>query len=157
MTAKNDLPLPPAEPISAAELRQQMVALQMAKAEEAEAKRTKLEHAQMAQIQAFMEGHVDTEDLSRLRLHVQNAIAHGHTEVEVLRFPSSLLTDKGRAVNAGRSDWPSTLTGKAATWYELWETRAKPNGYGLEARILDYPGGLLGDVGLFMTWGGADA
>jgi hypothetical protein len=125
----------------------------MEKAEQAAAKRSKLEAEKMAIIQEFMAGSIDGDDLARLRIRVQNALAEGHTEVEVLRFPSSVLSDKGRAVNAGRADWPSTLTGKAATFYRLYEERARPLGYGIEARILDYPGGLLGDVGLFLTWG----
>lgn len=143
--------------LSAAELRQKMAEIQMAKADEAAAKRAKLEEAQMARVREFLTGHVTHDDLERLRVKVENAVAHGHTEVEIGRFPSNLLSDKGRAVNAGRADWPSTLTGKSAEAYRIWQERLAPEGYGLEARILDYPGGLLGDVGLYLTWGAGDA
>ncbi len=142
--------------LSAADLRREMAEIQMARADAAAAKRAKLEAAQMAQINAFMTGHITPDDLDRLRLKVQSAVADGHTEVEVMRFPSSLLSDKGRAVNAGRSDWPQTLTGKAAEAYAIYRQRVAPAGYALYARILDYPGGLLGDVGLFLSWAGDD-
>ena len=142
--------------MTAAQLRQQMAEIQMAKAEQAAAKRAKLEEAQMAQINAFMTGHVDEHELARIRTKVQHAVADGHTEVEVMRFPSALLSDKGRALNAGRSDWPQTLTGKAAEAYAIYRTRVAPAGYTLTARILDSPGGMLGDVGLFLSWAGDD-
>jgi hypothetical protein len=156
MNDHKDLPPDDGPPLTAAELRRRMAEIQMAKAEEAAAKRAKLEEAQMAHIQDFMQGHVSHDDIERLRFKVQNAIEHGEGEVEVMRFPSSLLSDKGRAVNAGRSDWPDTLTGKAADVWRIYKERVADKGYGLEARILNYPGGLLGEVGLYLTWGTED-
>ena len=44
------------------------------------------------------------------------------------------------------------MTGRARKLFEIWETNAKPLGYKLEARILNYPGGKIGDVGLFVKW-----
>ena len=33
-----------------------------------------------------------------------------------------------------------------------WEANLKPLGYTARARIVDYPGGKPGDVGLFLAW-----
>jgi hypothetical protein len=36
--------------------------------------------------------------------------------------------------------------------YEAWRDHLRPLGFGLQARVLDYPGGMPGDIGLFLTW-----
>jgi hypothetical protein len=33
-----------------------------------------------------------------------------------------------------------------------WKSHLKPGGFGFSVRIIDYPGGMPGDVGLFFTW-----
>jgi hypothetical protein len=58
-----------------------------------------------------------------------------------------------RAVNAPQPDWPKTLRGEAAELYLRWERDLKPHGFGLAARVLDFPGGMPGDVGLFLVGG----
>jgi hypothetical protein len=70
----------------------------------------------------------------------------------IMRFPSALCLDDGRAINNGERDWPETLTGKALEAYTLWERLGRANGYRMIARIVDYPGGIPGDVGLFLDW-----
>ncbi|TVQ38893.1 MAG: histidine kinase [Geminicoccaceae bacterium] len=152
MATTDDLPPPPANPLTAAALRQRMAEIELAKLAATEAKRKKLEAEHNAQMQAFLEGSVTEEDLERIRNRAAHAVQNGQTEVEVMRFPSSLLADKGRAVNNGHADWPSTLRGKAAALYDVYRVRAEPLGYKLEARILDYPGGMPGDCGLFISW-----
>ena len=74
-------------------------------------------------------------------------------ELLLLRFPHDLCSDGGRAINAPEPDWPSTLRGEAAEVYLRWQRELKPQGFQLAARILDFPGGLIGDVGLFLVWG----
>jgi hypothetical protein len=37
--------------------------------------------------------------------------------------------------------------------YLRWERDLKPNGFRLAAPILDFPDGIPGDIGLFLTWG----
>lgn len=152
MAEPNDLPPPAGAAMSAADLRQRMAEIELARLEEAEAKRRKLEDEQMAQIKAFMEGGVTTGDLERIRHRITVAVENGKTEVEVIRFPAALLTDKGRAVNNFDPDWPNTLNGKAAMLYRLYRERAAPLGYKLEARVLNFPGGKPGEVGLFLSW-----
>jgi hypothetical protein len=36
--------------------------------------------------------------------------------------------------------------------YEFWRAHLQPLGFGLKAEILEYPGGMLGDIGFFLTW-----
>jgi len=71
----------------------------------------------------------------------------------LLRLPSQLCSDGDRAVNAPRADWPKTLRGEAAEIYLRWERDLKPHGFGISARVLDFPGGMPGDIGLFLVWG----
>lgn len=83
----------------------------------------------------------------------QNAARQGATEVELIRFPSELCTDDGRAVNNSDAGWGSTLTGVPAQIYEIWEKHLKPRGYRLKAYVVEFPDGKPGDIGLFLTWG----
>jgi hypothetical protein len=62
-------------------------------------------------------------------------------------------SDGGRAVNAPRADWPKTLRGEAAEIYLRREHDLKPHGFGIAARVLDFPGGMPGDIGLFLVLG----
>lgn len=82
----------------------------------------------------------------------QAAASQGVTEVELLRFPSELCSDDGRAINNSDSEWVHTLTGVPAQIYEIWESKLKPRGFKLKASIVDFPGGKPGDVGLFLSW-----
>ena len=85
-------------------------------------------------------------------------------------FPNSFCTDGGRAVNnadlppidkpdvdgqAQRSrqpGWVATLPGGARRVYDYWKTHLQPGGFRFSARIVNYPGGTPGDVGLFFSW-----
>jgi hypothetical protein len=73
----------------------------------------------------------------------------------LLRFPHELCSDGGRAINAlaKNENWPETLRGEAAELYLRWKRDRRPHGLRLTARVLDYPGGILGDIGLFLVWG----
>jgi len=103
-------------------------------------------------------------DLTDDRLHdiiksllykLRTAAARGDTELLVMRFPSALCTDHGRKINNGISGWPDTLVGRPRQAYELWRDRLQPAGYRLKAMIVDWPGGMPGDVGFFLEWGDA--
>lgn len=81
------------------------------------------------------------------------AAGKGEAEHMLMRFPCELCTDHGRAVNVPDPDWPATLRGLPARLFLRWKEELRPKGFGLTARIVDFPGGLPGDVGLFLTWG----
>ena len=69
-----------------------------------------------------------------------------------MSFPSDLCSDGGRAINNNFPDWPETLTGRAAKLFKLWEERGKDEGFKLQARVLNYPEGIISDIGLFLMW-----
>ncbi len=83
----------------------------------------------------------------------RRAAERGETEFLLITFPNGLCTDGGRAVNAPEADWPQTLRGEPADAYRRWEVELKPQGFRLSARVVDFPGGLPGDIGLFLVWG----
>lgn len=77
----------------------------------------------------------------------------GLREFLLIRFPSELCGDRGRAINAMDPSWPETLIGEAADVFERWQKDLKPQGFGLTAQILDFPNGFPGDAGLTLRWG----
>jgi hypothetical protein len=70
------------------------------------------------------------EILEPLQAKLRAAAARGQTELMVMRFPNTLCTDKGRALNNADPTWPETLTGRPRQAYELWrdQLRAASNG-----------------------------
>ena len=83
---------------------------------------------------------------------IERAVKNRVTEVEVLRFPNQLCTDKGRAINQQEPGWEKTLTGLPKEMYEFWARRLRPLGYKLKVQIVDWPGGMPGDVGITLKW-----
>jgi hypothetical protein len=95
------------------------------------------------------------EILQPLKSKLRVAAADGKTELMVMRFPNELCTDKGRAINNADPTWPETLTGRPRQAYELWQNQLRAAGFRLSAMIIEWPGGLPGDVGFFLKWGEA--
>jgi hypothetical protein len=99
---------------------------------------------------------------------VRQAFERGDIEVMFMSFPSGFCTDNGRAIiNAGEPpinvphdespgehapEWVSTLPAGLRPIYDFWREKLKPGGFGLSARIINFPDGKPGDVGLFFTW-----
>jgi len=94
----------------------------------------------------------DEEALKRVAVIVERAVSNGLTEVQVFRFPNSLCTDRGRAINQQEPGWEATLTGLPKEMYEFWERQLRPLGYKLKVQIVDFPGGMPGDVGITVKW-----
>jgi len=94
----------------------------------------------------------DEEALRRVKLIVERAVTNGLTEVQVYRFPNALCTDHGRAINQQEPGWETTLTGLPKEMYEFWDRQLRPLGYKLKVQIIDFPGGLPGDVGITLKW-----
>jgi hypothetical protein len=102
---------------------------------------------------AFMTEGPRPDWADRLNRAVNAAVERGQNEVMVMRFPATWLTDKGRSINNFEADWPSTLTGRAKAGYEeVFKKELEPMGYKLKAQILNFPGGMPGEVGLFLVW-----
>ena len=83
---------------------------------------------------------------------IQRAVRNGLTEVQVYRFPNAMCSDRGRRINNAEPDWPQTLEGLPKAGYEFWRDHLQSLGFGLKAEILEYPGGMPGDIGFFLTW-----
>jgi hypothetical protein len=95
----------------------------------------------------------DEEALRRVALIVNRAAATGLTEVPVYRFPNSLCTDRGRAINQQEAGWENTLTGLPKEMYQFWERQLRPRGYKIRVQIVSWPDGMPGDIGITLKWG----
>jgi CBS domain-containing protein len=101
--------------------------------------------------------HLSDESWQKM-LHNARAVAkNGEEESLLLRFPAELCSDHGRAVNAPDPEWPSTLRGMAADIYLRWKAELRGHGFTLHARVVDFPDGVPGDIGLFLSWGKTEA
>jgi hypothetical protein len=95
----------------------------------------------------------DEERMKRAAAIIRRAADKGLFEVEVGRFPNSLCTDGGRAINQAEPGWENTLTGLPKELFKFWQTYLRPRGYKLRCQIADWPDGKPGDVGITLTWG----
>ena len=139
-------------PPSAEELRMQVLKREMEQMDKERRLKT-LEEQKHAEFAAdFLKKHVTEAEIAVVRHLVENAVRDGKFEAMVYSFPSELCTDSGRAINSGDRDWPQTLQGKAKEFFERYRTYGKPQGYKLKAMIINFPGGIPGDVGLFLNW-----
>lgn len=134
-----------------------MKKLALAEAEEAdkEAKsRAKAEAEKRALIEQLSKpsGVPEEEGIRRAIAIIDRAVRAGKYEVQVYRFPNSLCTDKGRAINQQEKGWEATLTGVPKEIYELWQHHFRDRGYRLRVEIIDFPGGYPGDVGMTLSW-----
>jgi hypothetical protein len=94
----------------------------------------------------------DDEVMEKAAIIVNRAVENGMTSVQVFRFPNHICTDNGRAINQVEDGWENTLTGIPKEIYEFWKRQLKPRGYHIRYEIIDYPGGMPGDVGIFLSW-----
>jgi CBS-domain-containing membrane protein len=104
------------------------------------------------EVKELTEHHIDDDAWQELVARSVAAAEHGEKEFLLLRFPSALCSDGGRTINAPSPDWPRTLRGEAAEIYLRWERELRARGFHLSARVLEFPGGFPGDIGLFLTW-----
>ena len=112
-----------------------------------------------------------TDDIIQSGLdRIRRAFDRNETELMTSSFPCSFCTDGGRAISnigaspinkpskdelAARGDepeWLPTLPAGVREVYNYWKENLKAGGFQFSARIISYPGGVPGDVGLFFTW-----
>lgn len=103
---------------------------------------------------AFEAQELPADGLDRVLALVRRALeADPHAkEVMVLHFPSEFMADSGRSITSHDPDWARHLTGFAARAYAAFVKDLAPRGFQLGAQVIDYPGGMPGDVGLFLRW-----
>src|SRR5215218_5342804 len=90
----------------------------------------------------------DEDVMKKAAAIIERAARNGLTEVQVYRFPNTLCTDRGRAINQQEPGWETTLTGIPKEIYEFWHRCLRPLGYKLRVQIVDFAGGVPGDVGM---------
>jgi hypothetical protein len=140
---------------NATQIRKEAALKEAEKAEEY----TRLAAAAEAEKRALIErlshpsGKTEEEKIKLASTVIQRAVRNGLTEVQVYRFPNSLCTDKGRAINQQEAGWEKTLTGIPKEIFQLWTDYLKPRGYRIQYQIIDFPGGVPGDIGIVIAWG----
>ena len=102
--------------------------------------------------EAFMSRQVAPEAIDRINNAVRIAAQNGQHFLQVITFPSSYCSDGGRRINIADPEWPTTLTGFAKDSYDFYNKELRPLGYRLQAEIINFPGGMPGDVGLSLVW-----
>ena len=121
------------------------------RAEEREA-----EEHKKAELAAFSERvqtyEITEEDRERALSRIRRAFEAGERELMLIKFPSTLCEDGGRRINNQLEGWQETLPGVLHKIYHWWETELQPGGFTFSARIIDFPGGMPGDVGIFIGW-----
>lgn len=102
---------------------------------------------------------------------IRRAFERGENEIMIASFPSEFCSDSARAIiNVGAPpineptkeeaermkdqppEWLSTVPAGLRVLYDYWKAEMKPAGFELSARVINYPGGKPGEVGIFFTW-----
>jgi hypothetical protein len=94
----------------------------------------------------------DEDRLARAAAIIKRAANNGLMEVQIIRFPNELCTDRGRAINQREPGWEKTLTGLPKELYDFWEKHLKSRGYTVGFQIVEFPNGMPGDVGMTLKW-----
>lgn len=142
----------PSDLVKPSELRKIAAEQAMKSVDEALAQKKRAEaEAQQVHL-AFLERDIHADVQTRVSTAVRRAAERGEQQILVLQFPSDWCSDRGRAINNFDTNWPDTLTGFAKRAYDYYVKELQPAGYGVRAEVLNFPGGMPGDVGLYLTW-----
>jgi hypothetical protein len=104
---------------------------------------------------------VEPANIIAVTARIRRAFERGETEMMLTSFPSSFCSDDGRSVNnpplntPGVDEepaWLGTMPAGVREVYNYWRRDLAPGGFKLTARIISFPGGMPGDVGLFLSW-----
>jgi hypothetical protein len=120
----------------------------------AEAEAVEAQHR--AELAAFSEKvqtyQITDEDRERAIKRIRRAFDAGERELMLVKFPSVLCEDGGRRINNHLEGWQDTLPGVYHKIYEWWERDLAPGGFTFSARVIDFPNGMPGQVGVFIGW-----
>ncbi len=140
--------------LTAADLRHLVADAASKKTHQQEIARQAAAEVRSSKIKELIDHHVSDEHWRSILHQAKVAAELGERELLLLQFPAELCSDGGRAINVAEPDWPSTLRGEAAETYLRFEHDLKPAGFHLMAKVLNFPDGYIGDIGLFLHWGG---
>jgi hypothetical protein len=124
----------------------------MKKMDEERAKTAKQAKQQAELREAFMSREIHPEVMDRIDKVVRAAAGNGLKQIDVLSFPASYCNDRGRRINNQLPDWPESLEGFARRAYEFYMKELRPLGYKLHAEVVSFPGGIPGEISLFLKW-----
>jgi hypothetical protein len=139
-------------PPSASDLRMVLLEEQLAESKKREQQKQREQKKLTDFTENFLKEQVTEGEIAVVRRLVMNAVKEGKYEALVYSFPSNLCTDGGRAINSNDPEWTETLLGKAKEFYGRYLKYGKPQGFKLKAMIINFPGGIPGDVGFFLNW-----
>ena len=141
---------------SAKEIQKQAALQEAVKADEHAKRLAAAEAEKRAMIERLSKpsGLTEEEKVKLASTVIQRAVRNGLSEVQVYRFPNSLCTDHGRAINQMEKGWERTLTGIPKEIYQLWSDYLQPRGYRIRYQIVDFPGGVPGDIAITISWDG---
>jgi len=139
---------------NAADARIRVAEAEVEKAEEYKRKAAAAEAEKKALMDKLkqLSGKTEEEKVELAARVIQRAVSNGLTEVQVYRFPNALCTDGGRAINQGEPGWENTLTGIPKEIFQLWRDHLEPRGYKIRYQIIDFPGGMPGDIAVTLSW-----
>jgi hypothetical protein len=141
-----------AKVLTPAELTQVTEKAEMAKAKELLERLNRQESERKDMKEAFMERTLHPEVMERVNAAVRHAAELGIHEIQALSFPATFCNDKGRRINNLEHDWPESLEGFAKHAYDFYIRELEPLGYKIRAQVLDYPNGMPGEIGMFLSW-----
>jgi CBS domain-containing protein len=144
---------PEEQGLSANDFQDLLSDFELKKHQQIEATRLAGAEQRRQRVAALIDQHVSDQAWRALLHRAREAAEHGLKQLLLLRFPSELCSDGGRAINVTEADWPSTLRAEAAETYLRWERDLKPRGFRLSASVTDFPGGMPGDIGMYLNWG----
>jgi len=142
---------------SAAHFRELVTAHEQALEAEAAQRRRQSEAMRDQRIKEMTARRLSDAAWRQMLTSARNAASTGLREFMLIRFPSQLCSDGGRAINAPDPRWPETLRGEPADIFRRWRDELQPQGFQIAAQIVDFPDGLPGDAALFLMWGGGES
>jgi hypothetical protein len=140
---------------TAQQIQKQAAVQEAAKAEEHAQRLAAVEAEKRALIERLSKpsGLSEDEKVKLASTVIQRAVRNGLSEVQVYRFPHSVCTDNGRAINQQEPGWEKTLRGIPLEIFQLWSDYLRPRGYRIKYQIVDFPGGMPGDISIVIAWG----
>jgi hypothetical protein len=125
---------------------------EMKKMDEERERRARQKREQRELHEAFVARDIHPQVMDRLNKAVRVAAEQGLKEIQVITFPASYCSDGGRRINNMLPDWPDSLEGFARRAYDYYMKELRPLGYKLHAQVIDFPGGVPGEIALFLKW-----
>ena len=89
---------------------------------------------------------------ARVNAAVKRAALQGERQLMALKFPATYCNDQGRRINNMDPDWPDSLEGFAKKAYVFYMKELRPLGYKLHAEVIDFPGGVPGEIAMVLRW-----